>query len=190
MKPNQIISILLALFVLILLYRVECGKPVDPTTIETIKTVIDTQDIHHTVYVKKPGKTIRLDTVIYVKVPYLDSVQIDSIEENYYAKNVYTDTIAVDSIGYVYIQDTIQMNNIATRIFKADIKSRTVKETVTITKSSKNQVYFGPRADLSNTYRAVGMGLILKTKRDKIYGIGASIGSSGIIYSGQFLIKL
>ncbi len=51
MKISNIINVLLALFVLILLYKAECGKPVVPgkdivvggKTYEVIKQVIDTQ---------------------------------------------------------------------------------------------------------------------------------------------------
>jgi len=76
-----------------------------------------------------------------------------------------------DSLGTVAITDTISQNKILGRTFNASVKERTIKETMIVKEPAKTQLYYGlnggfNKADLVS---AVGAGLILKTKKDKIY---------------------
>jgi hypothetical protein len=184
------------LFLIIMLYRAECGRPVvspqvdkvvvDGKKYEVVKKVIDTQYIKYT----QKGKTdtIVQDTVIYVKIPILDSSQIDSVLKLYYAKYVYLDTLRL-KYGKIYVQDSVQQNKIIYRSWGADLLIPTEKVTITTQKPVRMQVYFGPKFEYSNRL-SPGIGAILKTKRERIYGISVGLNGGMPVYGGLLYIKL
>ena len=162
------------------------------------------QEIVDTVYVKaspevryKPGKTIYRDTVIYldtssfminnppegVKERFCDSIMI-----SYYAKKVFKDTITFSGIGNVYILDTIQHNEILSRMVNSDLIFKSTSKTVTVKEKAKNELYFGPRIDFSEGVVTPHIGLLLKTAKNRIYGVSLGAGKSPI-YSGSIYIK-
>ena len=179
-----------------MLYRAECGRPVvatpadkvvvDGKKYEVVKKVIDTQYIKYT----QKGKTdtIIQDTVIYVKIPTLDSSQIDSVLTLYYAKYLYLDTFRL-KYGKIYVQDSVQQNKIISRSWGADLIIPTEKVTITTQKPVRNQIYFGPKFEYSNSL-SPGIGMILKTKRERMYGISVGIGNNAPVYGGLIYIKL
>lgn len=186
---------LTVLFLLIMLYRAECGRPVfvpnvDKVVIEgkkydVIKKVVDTQYIKYTE--KGKSDTVVHDTTIYVKIPILDSVQLDSLVKLYYAKSVFSDTFKL-KYGNVYVQDSVQQNKIVGRNWGADLLIPTEKTTITVKEPARNQVYFGPKIDY-NTSVLPGVGIMLKTKRDRLYGVSVSVGKTPV-YGGFLYIKL
>lgn len=182
------------LFMLILLYRAECGRPVIPNVnkvvidgkkYEVVKYVTDTEYVKYT----EKGKTDTVvhDTTIYVKIPILDSLQLDSLAKLYYSVNVFSDTFKL-KYGKVYVQDSVQQNKIVGRSWGADMLVPVEKITVTVKEPAKNQVYFGPKLDYQ-TNIVPGVGLVLKTKRDRMYGISVGIGKTPV-YGGLIYIKL
>lgn len=183
------------LFLLILLYRAECGRPVivpngekvvvDGKKYEVIKKVTDT---HYIKYTEK-GKTDTVihDTTIYVKIPTFDSLQLDSMVKIYYAMNVFSDTFKLKYVK-VYVQDSVQQNKIVGRSWGADLLVPLEKTTVTVKEPARNQVYFGPKLEYNNTI-VPGVGMVLKTKRDRMYGISVGIGKTPV-YGGLMYIKL
>ena len=77
----------------------------------------------------------------------------------------------------VSVIDTISQNKILCRIFDAKVKDRTIKETTIVKELPKNQVYFGfdggfNKADVVSH---IGTGVMLKTKKDKIYQLGVGV---------------
>lgn len=183
------------LFLLILLYRAECGRPVvvpnvnkvviDGKKYEVIKKVTDTQYVKYTE--KGKSDTVVHDTTIYVKIPTLDSLQLDSLAKLYYAMNVFSDTLSL-KYGKIYVQDSVQQNKIVGRNWGADLLVPVEKTTITVKEPPRNQIYFGPKLDYNNTI-VPGVGMMLKTKRDRIYGVSVSIGKTPI-YGGSLYIKL
>lgn len=183
------------LFLLIMLYRAECGRPVIPTNVnevvvdgkkyDVVKYVTDTQYIKYT----QKGKTDTVihDTTIYVKIPIFDSLQLDSMVKIYYAMNVSSDTFRL-KYGNVYVQDSVQQNKIVGRNWGADLLIPVEKTTVTVKDPPVSQVYFGPKLDY-NTRIVPGIGVVLKTKRDRMYGISVGIGKTPV-YGGLMYIKL
>ena len=179
-----------------MLYRAECGRPVvatpadkvvvDGKKYEVVKKVIDTQYIKYT----QKGKTdtIVQDTVIYLKIPTLDSSQVDSVLKLYYAKYLYLDTFRL-KYGKIYVQDSVQQNKIISRSWGADLLIPVENKTVTVKEPPRNQVYFGPKFEYSNRL-SPGIGMILKTKRDRMYGISVGIGNNAPVYGGLIYIKL
>jgi len=186
----------IALLLLIVLYRAECGSPVVPVGPKkvvvdgkkyyVIKTIIDTQYIKYTEQGKRD--TVFHDTTIYVKVPVLDSAKLDSIAKLFYAKNVYSDTFKL-KYGSIYVQDSVQFNKIFGRNWSADLLIPKESKTIMLKEPPRAQVYFGAGATYS-TSLAPSVGMMLKTKRDRIYGVSVGINNGLPMYGGHIYVKL
>jgi hypothetical protein len=186
----------IVLLILILLYRAECGSPVVPIGPKkvvvdgkkyyVVKTIIDTQYIKYTEQGKRD--TVFHDTTIYVKVPVLDSAKLDSIAKLFYAKNVYSDTFKLN-YGSIYVQDSVQFNKIFGRNWSADLLIPKESKTIMLKEPPRAQVYFGAGATYSNSL-APSVGMMLKTKRDRIYGVSVGINNGLPMYGGHIYVKL
>jgi hypothetical protein len=201
MKVNQIINVLLGILVLVLLYRAECGKPVVPgktvkidgKKYEVIKQVIDTQYIKIKETKYKKGEDIYHDTTIYVSVPVLDTAQMGSMLSEFYAKNTFKDTMKVGKFGQLYITDTVQYNKLVGRSLSADLMFPSITNTTIVKEKPKAHLYMGARLDYlqGSSIQNPSVGFMLKTKRDRLYGISAGVAPNGKpIYGASFYIKL
>jgi hypothetical protein len=196
MKLNYIINIALALFAVIVLYRAECGKPVVPgETIkvdgkkyEVVKQIIDTEYIKVKETKYKKGEDIYHDTTIYVPIPVLDSVKLDSLVKLHYAKNVYSDTFKLN-YGSIYVQDSVQFNKIFGRKWSADLLIPKETKTTIVKEPAKTQVYFGAGASYGASI-IPSVGMMLKTKKDRIYGVSLGVSNGLPMYGGHIYIKL
>jgi hypothetical protein len=151
-------------------------KYIDGKPYEVIKHEIDTIDIVKTKTITKQGKDIYHDTTIFVQVPM--NVDTMAIIKNYFAKNVYKDTLHLpDSLGYVILLDTISKNTIESRMFTASVKQRTIKETTIVKELPKTKIFWGVGLgfDKTNYIHHVGANLLINTKCDKLYNIGAGV---------------
>lgn len=182
------------IFLAIILFRSECNKfitsgdkvNIDGKKYEVVKTKIDT------VYVSvkpdviyKKGKDIYRDTIIYKTLPIFDKSDLmdgeleryyDSILMSHFATTVFKDTISFGKYGNVYITDSIQENAILSRIANSDLIFPNVSQTTTVKEMPKNQLYLGAKSIIiNNGIGAVGAGLILKSKRDRLFGFGAIV---------------
>ena len=147
---------------------------------EVIKHEIDTVDIVKTKVVTKKGEDIYHETIVekevQVQVPAI--VDTQALLKDYYSKVLYKDTLVLpDSLGTVALLDTITQNKILGRTFNANVKQRTIKETMIVKELPKTQVYYGltggfNKADVVSN---VGAGLLIKTKKDKIYNLGIGV---------------
>lgn len=208
---RQHIAYLGIIVVLILLiFRGECTKPeakkeeirLGGKRYDVISSKTDTVYVYAKPEVRfKSGKTIYRDTTIYQNVPVIgigglneDMSQqyYDSVLLEYFAKRVYSDTIKFGEYGNVYIKDTIQENAILARTALSDLKFPTSTSTITVKDKPKNQLYLGAKAILMNSnIQAVGSGIMLRTKRDRIYGIGAVVDrQKNVNFTLDFHIKL
>jgi len=107
-------------------------------------------------------------------------MNVDTMEiiKQYFAKNVFKDTLHLpDSLGYVAVQDTISKNKIESRKYSANVKQRTIKETTIVKELPKAQLYWGIGLGLDkvNYVNNVNANLLLKSKCDRIYGLGAGV---------------
>jgi len=192
---KHIVYGLIIAFLLIMLFRSECGKPkveivkVDGKKYEVIKQKIDTQYVRYNV--KGRTDTLIEDTTIYVEVPVIDTTAMRKYVEEYYAKKVFNDTIKLD-YGKIYIQDTVSTNKIVSRLWNADLLMPTITDTKIVKELPKNELYFGARVDLqkNGTFVGIGPSLLLKTKRNRIYGVGVNLVGGQPIYNVQLNIKL
>lgn len=201
MNISKIINILLGIFVIILLYKAECGKPVVPgkdivvdgKKYELVKQTIDTQYIKVKETKYKKGEDIYHDTTIYVSVPVLDSAQMQEALSKYYAKNIFQDTLKVGEFGKVYIKDTVQYNKLAGRSISADLMFPSITKTTIVKEKPKAQLYVGARLDYlqGSGVQNPNVGLMLKTKRDRLYGVSMGVGPNGNpVYGASLYFKI
>lgn len=168
------------------------GNGINVKKYDVVKYVTDTQYVEKKITIIKNGKDIYHDTTIYESVPYMDSIQMQEKLKEYYAKNVSKDTIKIDS-GYVYIKDTIQMNRILNRQLSVDMKYPVITKEVFYNEKKRVQVYAGANGSVSRdgNFLGAGVGLMLKTKSDRLYGVGAGFDQSkNLNINGSIYIKL
>jgi hypothetical protein len=145
---------------------------------EVIKHDIDTFEVVKTKVVTKKGEDIYHETIVEKEVVIPAVVDTQALLKDYYSKVLYKDVLVLpDSLGTVSVTDTISQNKIWGRTFDAKVKERTIKETMIVKELPKTQVYYGftggfNKADVVSN---VGAGLLVKTKKDKIYQVGVGV---------------
>ena len=177
-------NIAIALLIVVVVFQ-QCGGnktktgeivKVDGKKYELIKHEIDTFEVVKTKVVTKKGEDIYHETIKEVVIPTI--VDTQALLKDYFAKNIYKDTLQLpDSLGTIAMIDTITQNKILGRTFNASVKQRTIKETLIVKELPKTQVYYGltggfNKADVVSN---IGAGLLIKTKKDKIYNLGIGV---------------
>ena len=143
---------------------------------EVIKHDIDTIDIVKTKVVTKKGEDIYHETIKEVVIPTI--VDTQALLHDYFAKNIYKDTLTLpDSLGTVSLIDTITQNKILGRTFNASVKQRTIKETTIVKELPKTKIFYGLEGGFNKAdfVRSVGAGVLINTKKDKIYQLGLGV---------------
>lgn len=149
---------------------------IDGKKYEVIKHTVDTVDVIKTKVVTKKGEDIYHETIKEVVIPTI--VDTTAILQNYYSKVVYKDLLVLpDSLGTVAVTDTIAQNKIAFRTFDAKVKQRTIKETTIVKELPKTQVFWGFNGGFNkkDVISNVGAGIVVKTKKEKLYQIGIGV---------------
>jgi hypothetical protein len=145
---------------------------IDGKKYEVIKHTIDTVDIVKTKVVTKKGEDIYHETIVEKEVMIPTVIDTAALLKDYYSKVLYKDVLVLpDSLGTVAVTDTISQNKILGRTFNASVKQRTIKETTIVKEPAKTQLYYGLNGGFNkvDVVTSIGAGLILKTKKDKIY---------------------
>ena len=151
---------------------------IDGKKYEVIKHDIDTFEVVKTKIVTKKGSDIYHETIVEKEVVIPAIVDTQALLKDYYSKVLYKDVLVLpDSLGIVSVTDTISQNKIMGRTFDAKVKERTIKETLIVKELPKTQVYYGftggfNKADVVSN---IGGGLLIKTKKDKIYQVGVGV---------------
>jgi len=180
------ITIIVLIVIILLEYFNPGGKmpgrtiKIDGKKYEVIKHEIDTVEVEKVKVVTKKGKdiiheVIDVDTMILTQLKDVDSA---AILKDYLAKIIYKDTLHLpDSLGTIALTDTITKNRILGRTFNAKVKQREIKETMIVKELPKTQVYYGFTGGFNKTdvVSNVGTGLLIKTKKDKIYQLGIGV---------------
>jgi hypothetical protein len=198
LKKNFNYLIILTLIVIIILQRSCNSSNIDKKTIvvdgkkyNIVKQVIDTAYITKTQTVYKPGKTIYQDSPVYITMP--TNVDTALILKEFYALRVYKDTLKLtDSLGYISVIDSISKNVLLGRTWNAKVNKIVIDSTLYLKDLPKNQIYIGPSLGMQRPlYTTFGGTLLLKTKNDHIYGIGAGVNSQLHAYfQGTILWKI
>jgi hypothetical protein len=174
--------IIIGLIIVIFLLR-ECrGEksplPTEPITIVKIETKYDTIIETVPTYIPKYKTRVKWKTV-HDTIEIHDTIPVDtaSVLEEYFAAYAYTDTLKKDSVTFI-INDTISQNKILSRGIKYNLVYPT---TIIQTEREVNQrelyVGFGLGGDRQQISYA-GSELILRTKKEKLYGVGIGINNS------------
>lgn len=145
---------------------------------EVIKHEIDTVDIIKTKIVTKKGDDIYHEVIVEKEVKVPTVIDTAALLKDYYSKVLYKDTLKLDGdLGTIALIDTISQNKILGRIWDAKIRERIIKEELIVKEPAKNQVFYGLNAGFNKEdyVSAIGAGIILKTKKDKIYQLGAGV---------------
>jgi hypothetical protein len=153
---------------------------IDGKKYEVLKHTIDTIEVEKTKIVTKKGadiihEVIDVDTLVLKELVNVDTA---ALLKDYLAKVVYKDTLTLDGgLGTIALTDTITKNRILGRTWDAKVKERIIKEELIVKEPAKTQLYYGLNAGFNREdyVSAVGAGLILKTKKDKIYQFGLGV---------------
>ena len=153
---------------------------IDGKKYEVLKHTIDTIEVEKVKVVTKKGEdivheVIDVDTLVLKELVNVDSA---AILKDYLAKIVYKDTLVLDGgLGTIALTDTITKNRILGRTWDAKVKERIIKEEMIVKEPARNQVYYGLNAGFNKEdyVSAFGAGVILKTKKDKIYQLGIGV---------------
>jgi hypothetical protein len=151
------------------------GKPY-----EVIKNTTDTVTVVNTKVVFKKGKTVYNEVIVEKKIEVPALVDTMALLKDYYSKVSYKDTLLLsDSLGTVSILGTISQNKILDRTFNASIKQKTIKDTVNVKELPKTKIYYGPEGGINHTnfVSHLGVAVLVKTKKDRIYNIGIGYSS-------------
>jgi hypothetical protein len=134
------------------------------------------------------GDDIYHDTTIYV--PTYVQVDTAAILQSFYVTNSFIDTLKLNNNqGFVYLNQTVSENKIASRKWSATIKPKIVREPAPEPPPIKNQLFFGINGAISREdwVNSLGMGVILKTKKDHLYQVGAGVANRTVDgVSGEF----
>jgi hypothetical protein len=145
---------------------------------EVIKHDIDTVDIVKTKIVTKKGEDIYHETIVEKEVIIPAVIDTAALLKDYYSKVLYKDTLILpDSLGTVSVIDTITQNKILGRTFNANVKQRTIKETMIVKELPKTKVFYGLEGGFNKAdfVSSVGAGVLINTKKDKIYQLGLGV---------------
>lgn len=166
-----------------------CSKPL---VVEKPTIVRDTVWIHHdSVVITKPQWVKTLPGSIETK--YLPDtnyqkllVQYQNLLSLYFAKNIMKDSLKIDSIGYVHVKDTVTKNLISGRTYTYDLKYPVITTTITLPPDRKNQFYIGGslQGTMTNPVNQINAGLMLKNRKDQLYGIYTGMNMHGELQFG------
>ena len=158
--------------------------------------------IHDSIIVRKVPKPYEVIVEIASKPEMLADTNYARLKEQYNAllqlyinKFAYNDTIRVGSYGYIALLDTVKENKIAYRRTRDNFNIPIVKETKTITKYAPptRNLFIGGGVIVNNAIgiRGAEAGMILKTKKDQLYNIKASVDLDGqVMYGVGYYYKL
>ena len=165
--------------------------------------VHDTSWIKHDSIIEKTNIAYKEVIVNVMSKPeMLPDTNYDNLKRQYMAllqlymnKLIYSDTIRVGTYGYITVLDTIRENKIAYRKTRDNFDIPVVKETKTITKYAPptRNLFVGAGINVNNALgiRGAEAGIILKTKKDQLYNVKASVDLDGkVMYGVGYYYKL
>ena len=183
--------LILVLLIVILLQR--CGGGAKDTIIES-KIIRDTSWVIKDSIINTKPQIFKTETytipVDRWNTEYLPDTNYDKLIKQYedlvrelLTKNISSDSIKIDSIGHVYIIDTVSKNMITGRSTRYNLKYPIITNTVIVPEKKKLQLYVGGgiQGQKSGIINQINANLLLKTKKDHIYG-----GSFGVNLLGEF----
>ena len=188
-KQNFLVLIIGMLVILLILSR--CNQPKPDPVKPIIK--IDTIWISHINTVHTKPRLVYSDPKVIIEPKYLPDTNYAKLRKQYqdlltlyFQRNIIKDTLRIDSLGKVYVTDTVSKNLIAGRLYNYTIKYPNITKTIILPPPSRNQLYIGGslEGNLINPISQINAGLMLKNKKDQLYGISAGINKDGQLQFG------
>jgi hypothetical protein len=108
------------------------------------------------------------------QIPILQAVDTAEILKIYYVKSIQKDVLNLpNNIGTLTLIDTITQNKIVGRSFDSKIKKEIIRDSVMVPEIPKNLLYFGVETNMDrpDLISNLGVGLMYKTKGEKIYKV-------------------
>jgi hypothetical protein len=172
---------------------------VEPTIIK-VKDSGNTKPSPVKIEVIEPGRIPEMAAskpiVIYKNTHSWDTLWMETlvdttaILQDYFAKYMYADTFRT-KYGNVVVLDTVTRNKIEGRKYLVDFTIPSEIKYVTQEAKQKNQIYFSMGGLYNMNALSVGGGLLLKTKRDRMFGVNAYLGTDGMLtYNFQTMLKI
>lgn len=127
-------------------------------------------------------KEVRVEVQVPTPIPVDTMAIVKLFSDN---KQTKKDILQLpDNVGTVTIFDTILNNRILNRSFTSKIKQKIVRDTLRIPEEKKNVLYFGVDAkfDKPNVVNLIGTSVVMKTKTEKLYRVGAGV--SNVVTDG------
>lgn len=193
-KTNLLNFIVIGLLAIILLQR-SCEKPT-PSVPQTVKR--DTTWIVKDSLIFSKPKIVKTDTYYWnveghdtitnIYIPDTNYskllIQYENVVQQLLSRNIFQDSIRIDTNGYVKITDTVQKNLIVGRSTQSKINYPIV--TVTVPQKPVNQLYIGGGLGASQNalINQVRAGVMLKTKKDQLFGANVGISTQGNVIYG------
>lgn len=156
------------------------------------KLVVQTDSIPYAVHDTIPEEVevevevevpVEVEVEKRVEVPVIQQVDTTEILKIYFAKVPHKEVLTLpNNQGTVTITDTISKNSVVNRKFISDVKQMIIKDTIYTPTPLKTQLYLGfdAKFDNPNVVNLMGLGVVLKTKDEKLYKIGVGLANNVI----------
>lgn len=106
--------------------------------------------------------------------------QYNALLTLYFNKNIQKDTLKLNKLGYISVTDTVYNNLITGRAYDYHL---TYPEITKIITRHTNQLYIGGALEGNriNLVNQINLGLLLKNKKDQIFGASIGLDQSGVV---------
>lgn len=199
MKKLPYIGIIVLLLIVLLQNR-GCNGPEAPNNTPQIDTVYKTIHIRDTVIIEKPVLVAAIPDTVWMKeeenAP--DSTyngllnQYTELGNRYFTTNVFQNKFEIEDYGYVTVTDSIYGNWLMSSTLVANLDLLIPEITIEKTNPPVTQLYIGTTFTGSKItpLTAVYGNLLLKTKRDRLYGAGIGWDGENTVYSLSLYWKI
>lgn len=188
LKDYFFLAIILSLVVIIFLQRSGNPPEVKPPII-----VRDTVWMHYDSIVYAKPETVEVIPPTNIPPHYIPDTNYITLVKQYnellilyLQKNIQKDKLVLKDFGYINVTDTVYENLIKGRSYEYHIKYPQITEHITTYTSPKNQLYIGGSLQGSMLYpiNQINTGILLKNKKDQIFGGYAGINKDGQLQLG------
>lgn len=150
---------------------------------EVVSQKIDTIIVRKDTTIFRRGSDIIIQKEVQVPVYIPSDVDTMELLRDYFTKRFYVDTLEIKDFGSVVIKDTLFQNTILTREFIASMQTKIINDVIIAKQLSKPHLYFGGGVgiDKENILNNAHIGVLLRTKSNKIYGIEGGFMNSEVL---------
>lgn len=137
--------------------------------------------VHDTIVVDSLVEVeVPVDVIVEVEKPVLMYQPVDtaSILKDFNTKNELKETITLpNNLGFINFVGLVYQNKLMTKSFEPHVKQKVIKDTVYTPIPNKNVLYAGFTGGYNkvDVVPNLSVGIMLKTKGEKIYHIGAGV---------------